>query len=68
MLVDFLFKCGLDVLEWGEVEVVVDYFLVLIDYVLEFVEGWVSRVGVFVCMGYYGMVLLDLEYVLVINL
>lgn len=64
---DFLLKRGLDALERGEVEAAVDHLSALTDHAPEFAEGWVSRAGAFVRMGYYGMALSDLEHALAIN-
>jgi tetratricopeptide (TPR) repeat protein len=64
---DLLLKRGLDALERGEVEAAVDHLSALTDHAPGFAEGWVSRAGAFVRMGYYGMALSDLEHALAIN-
>ncbi|WP_370228694.1 tetratricopeptide repeat protein [Cognatishimia sp.] len=64
---DLLLKRGLDALERGELDAAVDHLSALTDHAPEFAEGWVSRAGAFVRMGYYGMAISDLEHALALN-
>ena len=64
---DLLLQRGEKALEEEDYDLALEHLTALTDHAPDFAEGWVSRAGAFVRMGYYGMALSDLEHALAIT-